>query len=348
MKQVLGILCLIIFGVLAGLGLSEGLVRYFYPHARDAVIPDHLFVIDDDLGWKLAPSRSSLHHSRYFDAPYAINSLGFRDRPRTKAGNPNARRILLYGDSLIFGWGLKHEERFSDLIEAGNSALEILNLGVPGYGLDQEIILHEKEGGSLNANEVIFFVSTSTLWRIHTGYIYAKYKPMFAQQEDGRLALVPIPKGRNAALRFLYEIFSPFYLPYFLQTQVAVVQESMRLRAAGVRNVGTRTIESTRLVDELTKGMLRMARNTARRQHQEMAILVANLSQADRTELRAFCREIDAAYLRISPEISATMTTDENSDLIFGKYDKHWNAKANRLIAGQLLPQMKRDRDDRK
>jgi hypothetical protein len=38
--------------------------------------------------------------------------------------------------------------------------------------------------------------------------------------------------------------------------------------------------------------------------------------------------------LEISPEILATATA--NSDLIFGQYDKHWNAKANKLIAAQL------------
>lgn len=345
MKRALGNLGLIAFSVFVGLGLSEGLVRIFSPHAQDRVIPGHLFVIDDDLGWKLAPEKTSLHHTRYFDAPYTTNSFGFRDKPRRATRNRDIGRILLYGDSLIFGWGLKQEERFSELIEAEKGSTEIWNLGVPGYGLDQEIILHEKEGESLHADEVVYFVSASTLSRIHTGYVYAKYKPMFASQEDGHLTLVPIPEGKNAAVRLLYEMLSPFYLPYFLETQVAALQETARLRAAGGRKSRTQTIESLRLVDGLAKDMLRMARNTARRQNQEMTILVANLSQADRTDLRSLCREIGAGYLEIGPEISATATTDENSNLIFGKYDKHWNALANELIARQLMPQMKHGSD---
>jgi hypothetical protein len=77
---------------------------------------------------------------------------------------------------------------------------------------------------------VIFFVGPSTLSRIHTGYLLSKYKPMFTQHQDGRLTVVPIPKGKNAVLRFLYETLSDFYLPYFLQAQIATFQETVRLR----------------------------------------------------------------------------------------------------------------------
>ena len=342
MRKLLISVSLILFGIFLGLGLAEGLVRFFYSHARDAVIPGHLFTIDDDLGWRLAPSKSPTHHSRYFDVRYTTNSLGFRDKPRSIRKDQGTHRVLLYGDSLIFGWGLADGERFSDLIESERASLEIWNHGVPGWGLDQEIILYEKEGGVLHADGVMFFVGASTLSRIHTGYIYAKYKPMFTPGRDGRLTLVPVPTGKNAAVSLFYELLSPFYLPYFIQTQIAIIEETARLHATGGgEQRPPLTLESTRLVDGLSKDMLRMASSTARSRNQQMMILVANLSQVDRTDLQDFCRETGIEYLEIDPEISATQTTDENSDLIFGKYDKHWNGKANRLIAAEILLQMK-------
>src|SRR5262249_23209418 len=151
------------------------------------------------------------------------------------------------------------------------------NHGVPGWGLDQQLLLYEKEGESLHADEVIFFVDASTISRIHTGYIYAKYKPMFSEQGDGRLALIPVPEGKNAVVSFLSELLSRFYLAYFLQTQIATLQESARLHAnaGGERAL---TIESQRLIDVLSKKLLLMARDTARKRNQRIKVLVANLS----------------------------------------------------------------------
>jgi hypothetical protein len=71
-----------------------------------------------------------------------------------------------------------------------------------------------------------------------------------------------------------------------------------------------------------------------------MIVLAANLSQVDRFELRSFSEARGIAYWEMPPEIISTSTMDEHSDLIFGEYDKHWNAKANALIAEKLLSQM--------
>ena len=68
---------------------------------------------------------------------------------------------------------------------------------------------------------------------------------------------------------------------------------------------------------------------------------LANLSRADRTALRALCSDTGIACLEIGSEITATATTDDNSDLVFGKHDKHWNVKANKLIAASILTQRK-------
>src|SRR6185295_12860692 len=96
---------------------------------------------------------------------------------------------------------------------------------IPGWGLDQEVVLYEKEGASLNADAAIFFVGATTLSRIHTDYIYSKYKPVFRRQSDGDLTRIPVPKGKNEVVSHVYGMLSPFYLPYFLQTQLAILRE---------------------------------------------------------------------------------------------------------------------------
>jgi hypothetical protein len=64
-------------GLLVGLGLAEGLVRILFPHPRDLVIPGRLFLMDEDLGWKLAASKASRHRTRYFDVQYTTLPSGF-------------------------------------------------------------------------------------------------------------------------------------------------------------------------------------------------------------------------------------------------------------------------------
>ena len=89
--------------------------------------------------------------------------------------------------------GVEESERFSDLLEDKLKGLEILNHAIPGWGLDQEILLYEKEGAALRADEAMFFVGRSTLRRIHSAFIYSKYKPMFTLRQDGELTV----KGRS-------------------------------------------------------------------------------------------------------------------------------------------------------
>jgi hypothetical protein len=156
-KKHLSQFCLVLAGCCIALLLAEGFVRVFYPYSRDHVIPGGLFEIDNYLGWKLQAGKNAIHHSRYFDVVYSINALGYRDKPRNPSKDENIYRILLYGDSQVFGWGVPEDQRFSNVVEDQKQSLEIWNLAVPGYGVDQQILSYEKRGKSFSADEVIFF-----------------------------------------------------------------------------------------------------------------------------------------------------------------------------------------------
>ena len=335
-KEWLGRLLGIAAGIAVAVTIAEGFVRMFFPHARDTVIPGHLFMIDDELGWKFRPSRTSIHRTRYFAAEYVINASGFRDRSRPDPRSSRMRRILLYGDSVIFGWGVPQADRFSDILERRIGGLEVWNHAVPGYGLDQEVLSYEREAESPLFDEVIFFVAMGTLKRIHSGYIYAKYKPVFSHASDGGLELNPIPTGKNRGISLLYEVLSPLYLPYFLQNQLAILKETF----AAVEPVEKRISGEPKYVDKLAKDILQRARGTTRRKNQRMSILVGDISPADRKDLRDFCEQNNTDFLEIPLDIAVTSTTDDRMDLVQGRYDRHWNAKANGLIADKLEQQI--------
>jgi hypothetical protein len=68
------------------------------------------------------------------------NSRGMRDRER-QAGRPPGigKRILAFGDSFVWGFGVADDEVFTRAMERMDTTLDVLNFGVSGYGTDQDI-----------------------------------------------------------------------------------------------------------------------------------------------------------------------------------------------------------------
>ncbi len=83
--------------------------------------------------------------------PVKTNSHGFRDNEYNPEKASDTFRILMLGDSLTFGWGVRAENRFSDLLEKylnqelgpeGRYAkIEIINTGIGNYNTSQEVSL---------------------------------------------------------------------------------------------------------------------------------------------------------------------------------------------------------------
>jgi hypothetical protein len=128
---------------LLALCLLEVAVR-IYAHVTSQ---ERLIVIDDVVGWKLAPNS----HRRYDKEaqPYfiAINSKGLRDVEHSYDKPPGIFRIVVIGDSFVFGaGGVEPSQRFSDLLQASTKNTEVINMGVPAYGTDQEYLYLATEG----------------------------------------------------------------------------------------------------------------------------------------------------------------------------------------------------------
>ena len=80
------------------------------------------------------------------EVEYRVNDLGLRGPETTIEKPPGVRRIAVLGDSIAFGYWVSDEQGFARQLEAllGGAApaggrVEVLNFGVPGYNLEQEI-----------------------------------------------------------------------------------------------------------------------------------------------------------------------------------------------------------------
>lgn len=269
LKSYLAGLALFLGSVLFLLLLLEGGARIFFPHDRDHVLPGRLFAIDSQLGWKLKADKRVEHNTRYFDVVYATNSSGFRDVERRPVKKAGAYRVLLYGDSQVFGWGVSVDERFSNRVEASDAALEIWNFGIPAYGLDQQILAYQHHEAELEADEVVFFVSKTVLQRTRSDFMYGKPKPVFKRAPDGGLRMVP-PKEVGKT-RLLYELVNPFYLPYVVQRRLQIVR-AMWEEKTEQRGGDPGEARPANGVREVEKNMLRLARDIAANRGQKMTV----------------------------------------------------------------------------
>jgi len=99
---------------------------------------------DPDLKYELTPGASGTFSGTYVK----INSQGFRGPE--PSSSPSGPRVIVLGDSIAFGNFLNWEDTFSGQLEqrlhSAKRAVEVLNFGVGGYDVLQEVALLESRG----------------------------------------------------------------------------------------------------------------------------------------------------------------------------------------------------------
>jgi hypothetical protein len=108
---------------------------------------ERTIIADDMLGWKLVPRSKHLYRKEEQAYLIAINSKGLRDVERSYEKPLGVFRIVVVGDSFVFGsGGVETSDRFTDILEKSTKNVEVINMGVPAYGSDQEYLYLKTEG----------------------------------------------------------------------------------------------------------------------------------------------------------------------------------------------------------
>ena len=103
------------------------------------------------LGWRLEPNARMLYATSEFRVPVVYNSKGWRDVERTYAKPEGTFRVVVLGDSFMEAYSVPLEQSFahqleSELIERTGQSVEVINLGVGGYGTLQQYLAFVEEG----------------------------------------------------------------------------------------------------------------------------------------------------------------------------------------------------------
>ena len=98
-----------------------------------------LFRPDADLGWAPLPNLDLVRKNANGEFWHVMTDAEGIRGP-SAWGNDDQTRLLLLGDSFAFGEGVDLAERFDTLVGERIPNLSIVNLGVMGYGPDQQLI----------------------------------------------------------------------------------------------------------------------------------------------------------------------------------------------------------------
>jgi hypothetical protein len=198
-RRLLAAAALIVFGMgLAGVAF-EVAVRLFVP------VSDFFWRADPVVGITMIPGkRGRFVKPGLFDVQVETNSHGFRDREHALAKPAGTTRILVLGDSYMEALQVPFERSLSALLEdelrRRGHPVEVINLGVSGFGTAREYLMLREYGLRYEPDLVLLFFVGNDLpnnSRRLEGLPYVPYPVpngdgSVARDESGRPRFTPI------------------------------------------------------------------------------------------------------------------------------------------------------------
>jgi len=206
MKRKLKQTALVACSTVLALLLAEGVLRALFP-SRVNLLRLNRYVeserakfarYDEKLGWDGLPEAED--DIEWMDARHHVrhNRFGYRggeyEHQRT-----DRRRVAALGDSFLWGFGVAGRDIFTSVMERRAAApLEVVNLGVSGYGTDQMLLLWQRKGRLWRPDDVLLmFTVSNDLWDNLHPERYGYPKPVFRMNSTGGLELTNVPAPRR-------------------------------------------------------------------------------------------------------------------------------------------------------
>ncbi|MGH7787919.1 MAG: SGNH/GDSL hydrolase family protein [Candidatus Binatia bacterium] len=193
------------FGMLLALGTVELGVRLLH------LVPDRFWEPDALLGSKLIAGSAGwwTQEEHEFLVPVQINTQGRRDLERPLEKVPGTERILLLGDSFVEAMQVPIEATFArgleqHLTRPGDPPVEVMSMGVSGYGTASQYLYYREHGRSFHPDVVLLSFYPGNDVRNNSPTLEPVFPPAYGA--DGELERVTSGKagdggGRRGLLR---------------------------------------------------------------------------------------------------------------------------------------------------
>jgi len=182
--------------------------------------PAGLYVYNPSLNYLYNPGFEGFFvGAGYRDIPLRINDHGFRDDP-FESRTPGRRRILFLGDSVVFGSGVREEDRFTEQLQAhealAGGGIDVLNLGVNAYNFGHYLELARLRFMDLKPDLVVVGFTLNDIQKMEGLWPEKRFKPVKGQNRDllrrkwyskpDWVARVQQSLGRTYAARFAEQL----------------------------------------------------------------------------------------------------------------------------------------------
>ena len=187
---------------LVALGVAEGVLRLADKFAPPSYPPEprlaELYASHPEYGYALWPS-NTVQYEYPPAQPRTLtvhsNSDGFRDT-RELSESDTRFRVMITGDSYVFGEGVEESERFSDVLERLEPEWRVDNVGMTGWGPDLMLMALEAVVEPASPDVVIFTLFTDDFRRVRERYAGMGFPtPRFELREE-QLVRVPYPRPK--------------------------------------------------------------------------------------------------------------------------------------------------------
>lgn len=296
------------------------------------MVPAAIGRFDERFGWSLKPHASVSSRRSGQKITYQINSKGLRDSEMNYEKPPGIFRIVLLGDSNTFGHGVPAEKHFSTLLERRFPNVEVVNMGVGGYGVDQELLYLQQEGFRYNPDLVLAYVPHYGEQRHMYTNRFGRDKPRFVLNGE-RLTLTNYPVPYKLPLP------RPLLPIHFWCVSQSKLCELFHVRGAALLKYSSDIMSSDQRAstEQPDKLSIKPSESDAR----ELGVRIV-------TEMGNECRKREipfALVTRMDPLHQALVrngykSLDVSQALANGKFkipnDNHDNEAANNVLAGEI------------
>jgi lysophospholipase L1-like esterase len=311
-------------------------------------IPEEVWTeYHSELGWFHQKNRHAvLKKGRTLEVELTTNNWGFRGLRDYEMRRPeHTKRVMVLGDSFVFGWGVRDQEVLTAQMESQVQNLEALNLGVAGYGIDQIYISFQKLGLEFRPDYVFIGIYQEDFWRATRAFTDAGYaKPYFSVTDSEQLVLhnVPVPEPKQMRVgQFPQVVHRPWVERALWQSALYRVTKKMLARLG--KDIG---IIDPSLDDEwfLGRAILHELIAEIHSIDAEPVILIVPPKEwfkntkptSLQKSLKRFAEREHVPLIDLTPVFAEAASQTELTDYYI-KDEWHWTVKGHELVANLLL-----------
>lgn len=311
-----------------------------------AIIPEKSWIeYHPMLGWFHQKNKESFLQKNSLTVKITTNSQGLRGKREYAILKPaGVFRILAIGDSFTFGFGVLDQETYPAVMETKIPGIEVLNLGVAGYGVDQLTLLYSEIGMKFQPDFVFLSLYPEDFWRSLRAFNDGGYgKPYYVLDSNQKLHLrhVPVPKDRRFHTPQFPAVLERNFLERLLDS-ISFFRLLQRAKRRLLKQLGSEDPDSS-MEWILGRAILKQTLDQIKSEKIPAALVlippqrwIAGTDEPLRRSLERFSRREGIDLIDLTP-VFQKAAAEKGVDAFYIRDDLHWTAEGHRLVASLLI-----------